>query len=152
LQVLIDESWRGRRWVVETDIANCFEAIPHSGLMQAIQERVCDRAVLSLVRGMLRAGVMQDGWLRRSTAGTPQGGVISPLLCNVSLHRLDRAWVAGEHGVLVRYADDGVTRMRGRWRCRRSNLPSNAARVMEVGPPWSPCRRRSQTTARCAGE
>jgi group II intron reverse transcriptase/maturase len=108
LQVLIDESWRGRRWVVETDIANCFEAIPHSGLMQAIQERVCDRAVLSLVRGMLRAGVMQDGWVRRSTAGTPQGGVISPLLCNVYLHRLDRAWVAGEHGVLVRYADDAV--------------------------------------------
>jgi group II intron reverse transcriptase/maturase len=78
LQVLIDESWRGRRWVVEMDIANCFEAIPHSGLMHAIQERVCDRAVLSLVRGMLRAGVMQDGWLRRSTAGTPQGGVMTP--------------------------------------------------------------------------
>jgi retron-type reverse transcriptase len=74
LQVLIDESWRGRRWVVETDIANCFEAIPHSGLMQAIQERVCDRAVLSLVRGMLRVGVMQDGWLRRSTAGTHRAG------------------------------------------------------------------------------
>jgi RNA-directed DNA polymerase len=108
LQVLIDESWRGRRWVVETDIANCFEAIPHSGLMQAIQERVCDRAVLSLVRGMLRAGVMQDGRVRRSLAGTPQGGVISPLLCNVYLHRLDRAWQAGEHGVLVRYADDAM--------------------------------------------
>jgi group II intron reverse transcriptase/maturase len=108
LQVLIDESWRGHRWVVETDIADCFEAIPHSGLMQAIQERVCDRAVLSLVRGMLRAGVMQDGRVRRSIAGTPQGGVISPLLCNVYLHRLDRAWRAGEHGVLVRYADDAV--------------------------------------------
>jgi RNA-directed DNA polymerase len=74
LQVLIDESWRGRRWVVEMDIADCFEAIPHSGLMQAIQERVCDRAVLSLVRGMLRVGVMQDGWLRRSTAGTHRAG------------------------------------------------------------------------------
>jgi group II intron reverse transcriptase/maturase len=44
LQVLIDESWRGRRWVVETDIANCFSAIPHDRLMQAIEERVCDRA------------------------------------------------------------------------------------------------------------
>jgi len=60
LQVLIDESWRGRRWVVETDIANCFEAIPHEKLMQAIEERVCDQAVLKLLRGMLRAGVM-DG-------------------------------------------------------------------------------------------
>jgi group II intron reverse transcriptase/maturase len=108
LQVLIDESWQGRRWVVETDIANCFEAIPHSGLIQAVQERVCDRAVLGLLREMLRAGVMQDGSLRRSAAGTPQGGVVSPLLCNVYLHRLDRAWSAGEHGVLVRYADDAL--------------------------------------------
>jgi RNA-directed DNA polymerase len=88
LQVLIDESWRGRRWVVETDIANCFEAIPHSGLVQAVEERVCDRAVLDLVRGMLRAGVMQAGSLRHGVAGTPQGGVVSPLLANVYLHRL----------------------------------------------------------------
>jgi RNA-directed DNA polymerase len=108
LQVLIDESWRGRRWVVETDIANCFEAIPHSGLLQAIQERVCDRAILGLLRAMLRAGVLQDGSLRRSVAGTPQGGVISPVLCNVYLHRLDRVWQAREHGVLVRYADDAL--------------------------------------------
>lgn len=108
LQVLIDESWRGRRWVVETDIANCFEAIPHSGLIQAIEERVCDRAVLSLLHGMLRAGVMEAGSLRRSTTGAAQGGVISPLLCNVYLHRLDRAWSIREHGVLVRYADDAL--------------------------------------------
>ena len=59
LQVLIDEAWRGRRWVVETDIANCFEAIPHDGLMAAIEERIVDRKLLSLVRGMLRAGVME---------------------------------------------------------------------------------------------
>jgi RNA-directed DNA polymerase len=90
LQVLIDESWRGCRGVVETDIANCFEAIPHSGLMQAVEERVCDRAVLGLVRTLLRAGVMEDGSLQRSVAGTPQGGVLSPLLANVYLHRLDR--------------------------------------------------------------
>jgi group II intron reverse transcriptase/maturase len=94
--------------VVETDIANCFEAIPHSGLMQAIEERVCDRAVLGLLCGMLRAGVMEDGSLRRRAAGTPQGGVISPMLCNVYLHRLDRAWQTSEHGILVRYADDAL--------------------------------------------
>ena len=94
--------------MVETDIANCFEAIPHSGLMQAVEERVCDRAVLGLVRTLLRAGVMQDGSLQRSVAGTPQGGVVSPLLANLYLHRLDRAWQAREHGVLVRYADDAL--------------------------------------------
>ena len=107
LQVLIDECWRGRRWVVETDIASCFSAIPHDQLMQAVQERVCDQPVLKLLRAMLRAGVMEDGQLRRPAAGTPQGGVVSPVLCNVYLHRLDRAWDE-QDGVLVRYADDAI--------------------------------------------
>ena len=78
LQVLIDECWRGRRWVVETDVANCFSAIPHDKLMQAVQERICDQPVLKLLRAMLRAGVMEDGQLRRPVTGTPQGGVITP--------------------------------------------------------------------------
>ena len=66
LQVLVDEAWRGRRWVAESDIANCFEAIPHSGLMAAIEERISDRHVLKLLRAMLRAGVMTDGAVTRS--------------------------------------------------------------------------------------
>jgi group II intron reverse transcriptase/maturase len=106
LQVLVDESWRGARWVAESDIANCFEAIPHSGLMAAIEERISDRHVLKLLRAMLRAGVMEDAAVRRSLSGSPQGGVISPVLCNVYLHRLDRQWAARGRGVLVRYADD----------------------------------------------
>ncbi|MCA1678303.1 MAG: group II intron reverse transcriptase/maturase [Actinobacteria bacterium] len=106
LQVLIDESWQGRRWVAESDIANCFEAISHSGLMSAIEERISDRHVLKLLRAMLRAGVMEHGAVRRSVAGTPQGGVLSPVLCNVYLHRLDRAWQTRGCGALVRYADD----------------------------------------------
>jgi RNA-directed DNA polymerase len=110
LQVLIDESWRGRRWVVETDIANCFSAIPHDELIRAVEERVCDQSVLKLLRVILRAGVMEDGQVRRSVLGTPQGGVISPLLCNVYLHRIDRAWDVRQHGVIVRFADDGVPR------------------------------------------
>jgi len=61
LQVLVDEAWRGRRWVVETDIANCFSAIPHNKLMQAVEERISDRTVLALLRAMLRAGVLEDG-------------------------------------------------------------------------------------------
>jgi RNA-directed DNA polymerase len=78
LQVLVDEAWRGRRWVVETDIANCFSAIPHEKLMQAVEERVCDQAVLKLLRAMLRAGAMSDGVARREVTGTPQGGPITP--------------------------------------------------------------------------
>jgi group II intron reverse transcriptase/maturase len=114
LQVLIDESWRGRRWVVETDIANCFEAIPHDKLMLAVQERVSDQTVLKLLRAMLRAGVMHDGEVRRTGTGTAQGGPISPLLANVYLHRLDRAWDTQAHGVLVRFADDVVVMCRSR--------------------------------------
>jgi RNA-directed DNA polymerase len=107
LQVLIDESARGRRWVVETDIASCFSAIPHERLMEAVEERICDQSVLKLLRAMLRAGVMEDGQVRRTAAGTPQGGVASPVMCNVYLHRLDRSW-DDRDGVLCRYADDLV--------------------------------------------
>jgi group II intron reverse transcriptase/maturase len=106
LQVLVDEAWRGRRWVAESDVSNCFEAIPHSGLMTAIEERISDRNLLKLLRAMLRAGVMQDGAVMRNSAGTPQGGVLSPCLANVYLHRLDRQWADRGCGVLVRYADD----------------------------------------------
>ena len=77
LQVLIDESWRGRRWVAESDISNCFGEIPHSGLMSAIEERISDRNLLKLLRAMLRAGVMEDGAVHREEAGTPQGGVMT---------------------------------------------------------------------------
>jgi RNA-directed DNA polymerase len=73
--------------------------------MQAIEERVCDQTVLMLLRVILRAGVMQDGQIRAAVTGTPQGGVASPVLCNVYLHRLDRAWDEAD-GILVRYADD----------------------------------------------
>jgi RNA-directed DNA polymerase len=113
LQVVVDEAWKGRRWVVETDIADCFSAIPHSGLMSAVKERICDRKVLALLGAFLRAGVMQDGSVRRPVTGTPQGGVVSPLLCNVYLHRLDRAW-RGAYGTLVRYADDLLVLCRSR--------------------------------------
>jgi group II intron reverse transcriptase/maturase len=114
LQVVIDEAWRGRRWVVETDIADCFSTIPHDALMHAIEERVSDRAVLKLLRAMLRAGVMEDGTVRRPVTGAAQGGVISPLLCNVYLHRIDRSWSTRQHGVLVRFADDLLVMCRSR--------------------------------------
>ena len=128
LQVLIDEAWRGRRWVVETDIASCFEAIPHDRLMQTVEERICDRQILKLLRAMLRAGVMDAGVVRRADTGTPQGGVVSPLLCNVYLNRLDRAWKTKGVGQLVRYADDLVvmcaTRQAGRARPRAAHRPA----------------------------
>ena len=94
--------------MVETDIANCFSAIPQDKLMRAVEERISDQGVLKLLRAMLRAGVMEDGQVRREVTGAAQGGPASPLLCNIYLHRLDRVWDAGQHGVLVRYCDDLV--------------------------------------------
>jgi RNA-directed DNA polymerase len=120
LQVLVDEAWSGRRWVLESDIADCFEAIPHSQLMSAIEERIVDRHILKLLRAMLRAGVMEDRAVRRSDAGTPQGGVVSPCLCNVYLHRLDRQWAERGHGVLVRFADDMVVMCQSREEAERA--------------------------------
>ena len=77
LQVLVDEAWDGRRWVAESDVSDCFGAIPHSGLMLAIEERISDRHVLKLLRAMLRSGVMEDDAVRRDVTGTPQGGVMT---------------------------------------------------------------------------
>ncbi|MGH7511105.1 MAG: group II intron reverse transcriptase/maturase [Gemmatimonadales bacterium] len=132
LQVLIDEAWRGRRWVVETDIASCFEAIPHDRLVEAVEERICDRKVLKLLRAMLRAGVMEDGVVRGSVTGTPQGGVVSPLLCNVYLHRLDRRWETRRYGRLVRYADDLVVMCATRQQAE-SALAALEAMLAELG-------------------
>ena len=108
LQVLIDEAWQGRRWVVETDIASCYEAIPHDRLMQTVEERICDRQILKLLRSMLTVGVMDAAVVHHANTGTPQGGVVSPLLCNVYLNRLDRVWQTRGVGRLVRYSDDLV--------------------------------------------
>ncbi len=95
--------------VIDADIKGYFDAIRHDILMRLIQKRVSDPRLLKLIRGWLTVGVMEEGRHTRSSAGTPQGGVISPLLANLYLHCFDVMFAeSGIPGTLVRYADDFV--------------------------------------------
>jgi len=105
-----------RKWVnwgcdevIDLDLKSYFDTIDHDMLMRLVRRRVSDPRVLRLVRRWLRAGVMLEGVKEESTVGTPQGGVISPLLANIYLHPLDLWWEREMGGSrMVRYADDLV--------------------------------------------
>ena len=98
---------QGYTVVLDADIAGFFDNIPHRVIMDAVAAEVADGNILDLVEGFLTAGVMEDGVFKPTTIGTPQGGVISPLLANIVLNHLD--WKLHEAGYrFARYADDFV--------------------------------------------
>lgn len=151
---------RGYRWVLDADIEACFDRIDHTALMGRVRQRIKDKRVLALVKAFLKAGIMTElGDLEDSETGTPQGGILSPLLANVALSVLDehfdaqwRSW-SHQHRMtrrstglgtwrLVRYADDFVVVVFG----TRDNVEAvrrQATAVLEpMGLRLSPSKTR----------
>jgi len=86
----VARNYPSSNWIIEGDIESCFDNIHHGKLMEQIGTRIADEKVLSLVRRFLKAGYLQDGKSHKTYSGTPQGGIISPLLANIFLHQLDQ--------------------------------------------------------------
>jgi RNA-directed DNA polymerase len=106
---------QGLRWVLDVDIRKYFDSIPHKQLREILDRRVTDGVIRRMIDKWLKAGVMEEGQIRQSTEGSPQGGVISPLLSNIYLHHVLDRWFEVEvrprlkgRCTLVRYADDLV--------------------------------------------
>jgi RNA-directed DNA polymerase len=122
----------GGKWIVDGDIADFFGTISHDRLVALVAERVADSKVLGLIRQTLEAGALRDGVYESAVAGTPQGGVISPLLSNVYLHVFDE-WMERAGFQLTRYADDWLIVCRTRAEAERALASACAVLEGELG-------------------
>lgn len=158
LRAVQNAAWRmNGGWIVEVDIRKFFDTVDHAHLREILRRRIGDSVLLRLIGKWLNAGVVEGLELSYSDEGTPQGGVISPLLANIYLHDVLDEWFVRDvkpaltgRAELFRFADDCAPRRRGK-EIARSNGRSFAAREMRAGPSGSGCRTRAQTTGCCSG-
>ena len=108
-------TWEGTQWVVEADIKGFFDHVSHLHLMRFLEHRIADSCFLRIIRRFLKAGVMEDGVVSASEEGTPQGGLVSPVLANIYLHYVLDLWFERRFkrscrgkAYLVRFADDFI--------------------------------------------
>jgi RNA-directed DNA polymerase len=157
----LTSSPRSYEWVVEADIKACFDELSHSAILDRVRKRIRDKRVLALVKAFLKAGIMNEqGRLKGTVTGTPQGGILSPLMANVALNALDehfvRAWEAfgGQHGRsarrrrgeanyrIVRYCDDFVIVVAG----ERRHAEALIAETEQVLAPLGLALSREKTS------
>ncbi len=147
LAAVLDHFTAGKVWVVDADLKSYFDSIPHERLLSAVHRKVTDSRVLELIGMFLKAGVMDGMQLTEPEAGTPQGGVISPLLANIYLNDLDHQ-MARNGTAMVRYADDFVLMCRTQEEAERAleqvrewtaqaglTLHPTKTRVVDMGQP-----------------
>ena len=133
---------RSYEWVLEGDITACFDEIDHTALMGRVRRRIGDKRVLTLIKAFLKAGILSEDQVHReSNSGTPQGGILSPLLANIALEVLD------EHFARV-WVTISPTRV-DRSRRRRHGLPVSAGCATPT-TSWSWCPAPGSTPRRCA--
>lgn len=161
--VALDALWVGLmrkrvNWVLDADIRGFFDTIDHGWMMKFLEHRIADPRVLRLIRKWLTAGVSEDGTWSRTTVGTPQGAVISPLLANIYLHYVFDLWVqhwrthhATGDVIVVRYADDIVMGFEHRHEAERC-LAAWQARLQEFGLALHPDKTRLLEFGRFAAE
>jgi RNA-directed DNA polymerase len=134
----------GYRWVIEGDIRACFDKIPHEHLLDAVARRIADTSILTLIRRFLKSGIMIERTLVPSEEGTPQGGIASPLLANIYLHRFDE-WYTQHYGVPDKQTDK---RAYLAWQRRRFKGKDQAAvQMFRYADDWILVIRGTQAQA-----